>query len=178
MASLARKRPFWRWNNQRHPRAMACWLAEQTVDLATRSTLVANPDPTDNVLTNAGFFVEKLQGSTMERQRWTQGFPGAVTVCDAQGIILEMNDQSIRMFREQGGANLIGRNLLDCHPAPARAKLQEMLKSQATNVYTVEKNGARKFIYQAPWYADGQFGGIVELVLEIPGTIPHFVRQG
>lgn len=114
----------------------------------------------------------------MNMQPWVREFPGAVTVCDARGIILEMNERAIRIFRDQGGAELIGRNVLDCHPEPARTKLQEMMVNGETNVYTVEKNGARKFIYQAPWYSDGQFAGIVELVLETPVTIPHFVRQG
>jgi hypothetical protein len=45
-------------------------------------------------------------------------------------------------------------------------------------VYTVEKNGKRKFIYQTPWYQDEQYGGFVELILEIPEKMPHFVRKG
>lgn len=112
----------------------------------------------------------------MEMERWVREFSGAVTVCDAQGTIVEMNDRAILLFDKYGGAALIGRNVLDCHPEPARTKLQQMLVDQKPNVYTVAKNGTHKLICQAPWYSDGQFGGIVELVFETPAAIPHFVR--
>jgi hypothetical protein len=36
----------------------------------------------------------------------------------------------------------------------------------------------RKLIYQAPWYRDGVVQGLVELSLEIPGAMPHVVREG
>jgi transcriptional regulator with PAS, ATPase and Fis domain len=113
----------------------------------------------------------------MEKHRWIEEFPGAVTVCDTQGIILEMNARARHMFREQGGGDLIGRNLFDCHPEPAQAKLRQLLESREANVYTIEKNGVRRLIHQSPWYADGQLAGLVELVLEVPLTIPHFVRE-
>ena len=46
-----------------------------------------------------------------------------------------------------------------------------------TNVYTIEKGGVKKLIYQAPWYQDGEYRGIVELSLPIPFVMPHFVRS-
>jgi transcriptional regulator with PAS, ATPase and Fis domain len=109
---------------------------------------------------------------------WVQAFPGAVTVCDRDGIILEMNERSLAVFTEDGGAALIGTNALDCHPEPSRSKLAALLASGKTNVYTVEKRGVKKLIYQAPWYRDGAFAGFVELSLEIPADLPHFVRGG
>jgi transcriptional regulator with PAS, ATPase and Fis domain len=112
----------------------------------------------------------------MDRHQWVQEFPGAVTVCDPEGIILEMNDRADRMFKEQGGRRLLGSNLLDCHPGPARAKLEQLLEQKLPNVYTIEKNGKKKMIYQTPWYRDGVYGGFVETVLELPDTIPHFIR--
>ncbi len=45
------------------------------------------------------------------------------------------------------------------------------------NVYTIEKKGKKKLIYQAPWFLDGAFGGLVELSLEIPFEMPHFIRD-
>jgi hypothetical protein len=45
-------------------------------------------------------------------------------------------------------------------------------------VYTIEKNGVRKLIFQAPWFQDGKYAGLVELALEIPAEMPHFVRDG
>ncbi|HTX89952.1 MAG TPA: PAS domain-containing protein [Anaerolineales bacterium] len=107
---------------------------------------------------------------------WLKEFPGAVTVCDAQGVILEMNDKAARTFEKDGGTALIGKNLLDCHPEPARSKLEQMLAGREPNVYTIEKNGVKKLIYQTPWYRDGEYAGFIELSLEIPFEMPHFVR--
>jgi transcriptional regulator with PAS, ATPase and Fis domain len=107
---------------------------------------------------------------------WAKEFPGEVTVCDAAGVILEMNDRAAASFEKQGGHALVGTNLLDCHPEPSRTKVQEMLASGKTNVYTIEKGGVRKLIYQAPWYENGQYRGLVEISLVLPDPLPHFVR--
>jgi len=112
-----------------------------------------------------------------ENGHWTREFPGAITVCDAQGVILEMNDRAAEAFRDQGGEALVGSNLLDCHPEPSRTKVRQQLASPTTNVYTMEKKGVHKLIYQCPWYADGKYAGLLELSLDIPASLPHFVRD-
>ncbi|MCX6550191.1 MAG: diguanylate cyclase [Acidobacteria bacterium] len=109
---------------------------------------------------------------------WTKEFPGAVTVCDRTGIIVEMNDKSAKAFEADGGWALVGTNMLACHPEPSRSLVADLLAHPRTNVYTIEKRGVHKLIYQAPWYRDGVFQGLVELVLEIPESMPHFVREG
>ena len=114
----------------------------------------------------------------MPDHAWVGSFSGAITVCDREGVILEMNDQAAVTFAADGGRALIGRNVLDCHPEPGRSKLVALLKTGQTNVYTIEKNGVKKLIYQAPWQRDGAYAGIVELSLEIPFEPPHFVRGG
>ncbi|HAD82299.1 MAG: diguanylate cyclase [Candidatus Edwardsbacteria bacterium RIFOXYD12_FULL_50_11] len=108
---------------------------------------------------------------------WVDGFGGAVTVCDREGIILYMNDKAVVTFAKYGGRELIGRNLLDCHPEPARSKLMALMNEQRTNVYTIEKNGIKKLIHQSPWFRDGKYRGFVELSLEIPFDMPHFERK-
>jgi len=108
---------------------------------------------------------------------WFKEFDGAVTVCDPQGIILHMNDKAVKTFAKYGGAALIGQSLVECHPEPARTKLLGLLKTQGRNVYTIEKQGVKKLIYQGPWFQNGKYGGLVELSLEIPMEMPHFVRQ-
>lgn len=113
----------------------------------------------------------------MSNHEWVKEFPGAITVCDAEGIILEMNDAAIEAFKKNGGEKLIGTNLLDCHPEPARSKLKKLLATQRENTYTIEKNGVKKFIHQVPWYENGEYRGFVEFSLKIPAQIPHFVRD-
>jgi transcriptional regulator with PAS, ATPase and Fis domain len=113
----------------------------------------------------------------MELPDWATSFPGAITVCDAQGIIIYMNDRSARGFAKDGGRDLIGKNLLDCHPEPSRTLVQSMLALPRTNAYTIEKNGIRKLIYQAPWFVEDKFAGLVELSLEIPFNMPHYIRK-
>jgi transcriptional regulator with PAS, ATPase and Fis domain len=114
----------------------------------------------------------------MANHDWVEEFPGAITVCDPAGIILEMNAKAARTFEADGGRALIGKNLLDCHPQVARATLEQLMQTGQTNVYTIEKKGVKKLIYQTPWYRDGVYGGFVEVSLEIPFEMPHFVREG
>jgi len=113
----------------------------------------------------------------MDKNGWVREFPMAVTVCDTEGRILEMNDRSREVFAADGGAALVGRNVLDCHPEPSRTKLEGMMAGRRANVYTIQKNGKRKLIYQAPWHEDGVYAGFVELSLEIPWDMPHFDRD-
>ena len=100
----------------------------------------------------------------------------AVTICDKEGKILEMNDKSRKTFLKPGQEDLIGKNVLDCHPEPAHSLLADMLQNPRTNVYTIEKKGVKKLIYQTPWYVEGEFMGFMELSREIPFEMKHRVR--
>lgn len=102
----------------------------------------------------------------------------AVTICDKEGKILEMNDKSRKTFLKPGQEDLIGKNVLDCHPEPAHSLLADMLQNPRTNVYTIEKKGVKKLIYQTPWYVEGEFMGFMELSMEIPFEMKHCVRGG
>lgn len=108
---------------------------------------------------------------------WLKEFPSTVTVCDKEGIILEMNDKAEEMFAKDGGRELIGKNLLDCHPEPSRTQLLEMLEKGTSNTYTITKNGRKKLIHQSPWYKEGAFAGLVEIHVELPNDLPHFNRD-
>lgn len=121
--------------------------------------------------------VRANRGGDMTDHPWVQEFPASITVCDPQGIIVEMNDRAVKTFQDQGGEKLIGTNLLDCHPEPARTKTQRLLETRQPNVYTIEKGGVKKLIYQAPWYKEGRYAGFLELSLEIPAQMPHFIRD-
>jgi transcriptional regulator with PAS, ATPase and Fis domain len=108
---------------------------------------------------------------------WIMEFPSAITVCDSEGIIISMNNKSCKTFEKYGGKSLIGSNVLECHPEPARTTLLNMLKSGNSNSYTIEKNGIKKLIYQSPWYKNEEYAGFVELSIELPIEMPHFVRS-
>ena len=97
----------------------------------------------------------------------------AITVCDHEGKILMMNDKS----QQTNHGDLVGQNVLDCHPEPARTKLLDLMEHQATNAYTIEKGGIKKLIYQTPWFEAGEYKGLVEFSLEIPFDMPHYIRQ-
>jgi transcriptional regulator with PAS, ATPase and Fis domain len=112
----------------------------------------------------------------MTAHSWVDEFPAAITVSDEKGTIIEMNAMSKKTFEKDGGEKLIGTNILDCHPEPSRSKLRDIMDTRKTNVYTIEKAGIKKLIYQAPWYKDGQFAGLIEISFEIPFVLPHFVR--
>jgi PAS domain-containing protein len=101
-------------------------------------------------------------------------FPAAIEVCDRDGTLLYVNDLAAATLAPR---DQLGTNILDCHPEPARTKFAEMLASGQANIYTIEKAGQRKLIYQAPWYVDGVYAGFVELALPIPAEMPHFVRD-
>ena len=108
---------------------------------------------------------------------WIKEFPAAITVCDNEGIITSMNDMSAAKFAKDGGYDLIGKNLHDCHKQSSSDKIKEIIHDKKSNVYTIEKNGLKKFIYQSPFYENGEIKGLVEIVIEIPFEMPHFVRS-
>ena len=102
--------------------------------------------------------------------------PFAVTVCDKEGIILFMNDRSISTFQKYGGEEIIGTSLFLYHHGLAAVKLRELLDTSTKHAYTIEKEGIKKIIYQSPWSKNGAFAGLIELSLEIPMEMAHFVR--
>jgi transcriptional regulator with PAS, ATPase and Fis domain len=106
-----------------------------------------------------------------------ENFSGSVIVSDKKGNIIHMNEKAAITFKDDGGRALIGRNLFDCHKESSNEKIREMLDIKRANVYTIEKNGVKKLIYQAPWFRDGEVGGLIELSLEIPFEMPHFKRD-
>lgn len=101
----------------------------------------------------------------------------AVTVCDVNGTITYMNDRSGEVFQNDGGKLLVGQSLFDCHPEPALSKLKELLSTGATNVYTIEKNGRKKIIYQSSYHDEKGIAGMIEISFELPERMEHFVRQ-
>jgi hypothetical protein len=108
---------------------------------------------------------------------WVKELPAEVMVCDLDGIILEMNAQAEALFADDGGSDLIGGDVLECHPEPSRGKLENMLEKQIANTYFSTENGEKRFFFQSPWYKDGRYAGFVEISFAVPGEIPHFIRE-
>ncbi|MFZ2054664.1 MAG: hypothetical protein WAU81_10755 [Candidatus Aminicenantales bacterium] len=113
----------------------------------------------------------------MTSHTWVREFPAAITVSDEKGTIIAINAAAVKAFEKDGGEKLIGTNVLDCHPEPARSKLRDIMDNRKTNVYTIEQLGVKKLIYHAPWYEGGEYAGVVEISFEIPFDLPHFVRD-
>jgi hypothetical protein len=51
------------------------------------------------------------------------------------------------------------------------------MDTNKSNIYTIEKRSKKKMIIQVPWYMENEIGGLVELSIELPDEIPHFVRD-
>lgn len=100
----------------------------------------------------------------------------AVTICDKVGKIIEMNGQS-REVNLKPGQDLIGKNVLDCHPEPARSLLEHLMTHEEKHVYTITKGSRKKLIYQIPWYQEGAYAGFIELSMIIPEEMPHYIRK-
>lgn len=107
---------------------------------------------------------------------WVRELPAEVMVCDTAGVVLEMNAEAEALFAEDGGASLLGTDVLACHPEPARTKLGGMLARQMPNAYYNTEKGEKRFFFQSPWFSGGQYAGFVELSFPVPEQILHFLR--
>jgi hypothetical protein len=108
---------------------------------------------------------------------WFERLPCAITVCDDDYTVLYLNRRAAEVNAADGGKELVGRNLLSCHPARARSKLRAVMAGASPNVYTVDKNGVRKVVFQAHWRRGGRQAGLVEVTFELPYDAAHFVRS-
>jgi hypothetical protein len=104
---------------------------------------------------------------------WSDEFKGSITVCDRDGVIIYINQHA----QNQSAKDLLGTNLLGCHPEPARSKVEAMLSTPTFNSYTIEKKGIKKMVHQSPHFRDGVFSGIIEISFEIPKEMLHFNRD-
>lgn len=110
----------------------------------------------------------------MENYEWAKEMNCAVTVCDAEGIIIYQNDKAVETYKKHG--NLIGKNLYECHSERSKEIIRHLLATGGSNAYTIEKQGVHKVIYQTAWKKDGKVAGIVEISMITPTNMPHYVR--
>ncbi len=108
---------------------------------------------------------------------WVTNFPGAVMVSDLEHRIIYMNDKSAATYEKDGGRALLGKEMIGCHNERSKAIIQKLVESGGQNVYTIDKAGQKKLIYQSAWRDEqGAVAGLVELSLVLPPDMPHFVR--
>lgn len=96
----------------------------------------------------------------------------AITVADLEGIVIYQNERSVAV-----NGDVRGRSMLPCHSERSRQIIERLITNAENNVYTIEKRGLRKMIYQTPWYNEGEVAGLVEFSLEMPESMPHYVRE-
>jgi hypothetical protein len=88
-----------------------------------------------------------------------------------------MNDKSAAGYAKDGGRALIGKKMLSCHNERSRSILNNLLESGGQNVYTIDKAGQKKLIFQSAWRDEtGQVAGLVEVSMVLPPELPHYVR--
>ena len=107
-----------------------------------------------------------------EEYDWSESLDCAVTLCDNEGTVLYQNARS-----RQVNGDVRGRSLIPCHNERLRGIIARLLAEGGKNVYTIEKRGVRKLIYQTVWRRAGEVCGLVEFSMEIPAEMPHYVRS-
>ncbi|NVO09312.1 MAG: PAS sensor protein [Bacteroidales bacterium] len=108
---------------------------------------------------------------------WAKTINCAITVSDINGAIIYMNEKSGKTFEKWGGLDMVGKSLNNCHSPKSQEIITKLMDNAETNVYTIEKAGIKKMIYQAPWFKEGKVAGLVELSIEIPFDLPHYIRD-
>ena len=106
---------------------------------------------------------------------WADDTNCAITVCDADCRIIYMTEKS-RLVNARFG-DPTGHNLLEYHGERARAIIARLLETGGVNCYTIQKGDVRKMIYQSAWRRDGKVAGLVEISMEIPDEMEHYVRS-
>ncbi len=74
---------------------------------------------------------------------WIATYPAEIMVCDKNGIVLEMSDVAIKIYGQEGGAKMIGRNAFDHHKETARALYLRAGGLQGTGVHRAVASGRR-----------------------------------
>ncbi len=75
-----------------------------------------------------------------------------IVLCDLEHTVVYLNPAAACHYTRYGGADLCGRSILDCHPAPARDKLLAVVawfaESREHNmVYTFRNDVEQKDVY-------------------------------
>lgn len=75
-----------------------------------------------------------------------------VVICNLEHTIIYMNPAAVMRYGKSGGADLIGKSLLECHHAPSRERIEQVtawfLESTKHNIiYTFHNEKENKDVY-------------------------------
>ncbi len=75
-----------------------------------------------------------------------------VVLCDTEHTIVYMNDAAIKKYADQGGAELIGKSLLDCHNPHSNEMINKVLEwfrqdISHNMIYTYRNEKENKDVY-------------------------------
>ena len=109
-------------------------------------------------------------------RNWLDSLPYSVMVCDRRFRLLYMNEVAVEMTGKYGGRELLGTNILKCHPAKSQRRLRSILASGRPYVYTVTERGRTKLTYESVWKTNGRIAGLLEIQLLLPKRVHHRPR--
>lgn len=109
---------------------------------------------------------------------WITTHPAEIIVCDQDGTILEMNQVAAAIYAKEGGLHMIGTNVFDHHPEPAKSQMMSVIQQRQHVIYTTEKEGLKKLISIAPWYRVGEYAGFALITFDLPLQITNIVKDG
>jgi len=66
---------------------------------------------------------------------WVKESGVAITVTGKDGRFIEMNDKSVKTFEKEGGLQLIGTNMMDCHNDNSKSILTDYGIEKAQHLY-------------------------------------------
>ncbi len=98
------------------------------------------------------------------------GLRAAVTVADETYQITFMNDLAIAHYADDGGAELIGTDLLECHNAEHQAVIRTAYARYRagdltpTRYRSDKEDGTRVGVVHIPLMVKRQFRGVAELI--------------
>jgi hypothetical protein len=110
------------------------------------------------------------------KETWMAAFPAEIIVCDTDGIILEMNETAVGLYRKEGGAALIGHNVFDHHPQSIKEHVKTIATRQEKVIYTTEKGGRKTLVCIAPWFNEKNYAGFVLMTLGLPEKMENILK--
>jgi PAS domain-containing protein len=110
-------------------------------------------------------------------ETWLNSHPAEIIVCNADGIILDMNTTAIRFYEQNGGKALIGTNVFSHHSEPTRTQVRQLTDEKRQCVYTTEKNNHKKLVTIAPWEQNAVYAGFVLWTIDLPAILPNLNKD-